>query len=133
MACHRAPDGKPLPGLATVAISRPITSRGRSGRPARRIDPVQYLDKGALAVIGRGKAVCEVRGVELSGRPAFCMYLGVHLTYLSGVLGRRLRRAERLDRARFGIGESRVIEGGLPPVPSGRRRDGGRAGSRHRR
>ena len=47
-------------------------------------------------MIGRGKAVCEVRGVELSGRPAFAMYLGVHLTYLSGVRGQAPAGAERV-------------------------------------
>ena len=33
-----------------------------------------------LAVVGRGKAVCEVRGHRISGWPAFLMYVGVAST-----------------------------------------------------
>ncbi len=86
MARHPGPDGTPLPGLATVAIqqARHVAKGIRAGQPG---SPFRYLDKGALAVVGRGKAVCQVRGRELSGRVAFYMYLGVHLFYLSGVLG----------------------------------------------
>ena len=77
MASHPGPDGKPLPGLATTAIQQAhhVARAIRRGQPGAST-PFKYLDKGALAVIGRGKAVCEIRGVELSGRPAFAMYLG---------------------------------------------------------
>ena len=82
------PDGKPLPGLATVAIqqARHVAKAIHHGQPGAST-PFRYFDKGALAVIGRGKAVCEIRGLELSGRPAFATYLGVHLYYLGGVRG----------------------------------------------
>jgi NADH:quinone reductase (non-electrogenic) len=115
MAAHAGPDGKPLPGLATTAIQQAhhVARAIRRGQPGPST-PFQYLDKGALAVIGRGKAVCEVRGVELSGRPAFAMYLGIHLTYLSGVRGRRLRVLNAWAASRFGTRESWVLEGGLP-------------------
>ena len=69
-------------------------------------------------MIGRGKAVCQVRGVELSGRPAFAMYLGIHLTYLSGVRGRRLRVLSTWGATRFGTRESWVLEDG--PSDKGR-------------
>ena len=48
--------------------------RSAAAPPARRA-PFRYLDKGALAVVGRGKAICEIRGHELSGRLAFVTYL----------------------------------------------------------
>ena len=60
--------------------------------------PFKYFDKGALAVVGRGKAVCEVRGHRLSGLIAFLMYVGVHLFYLGGVGGRRVTVARDGDR-----------------------------------
>ena len=115
MAAHPGPDGKPLPGLATTAIQQAhhVARAIRRGQPGPST-PFKYLDKGALAVIGRGKAVCQVRGVELSGRPAFAMYLGIHLTYLSGVRGRRLRVLNAWAAARFGTRESWVLEGELP-------------------
>jgi NADH dehydrogenase len=115
MAAHPGRDGKPLPGLATTAIQQGhhVARAIRRGDPGPST-PFKYLDKGALAVIGRGKAVCQIRGVKLSGRPAFAMYLGVHLTYLSGVHGRRLRVLNAWAAARFGTRENWVVEGELP-------------------
>jgi NADH dehydrogenase len=115
MANHRGPDGKPLPGLATVAIQQAhhVAKAIREGRPGATT-PFHYLDKGALAVVGRGKAVCEIRGLKLWGRPAFAMYLSVHLYYLSGVGGRRLRVLSAWTATRFGTRESWVIEDTLP-------------------
>jgi len=82
-----------------------------AGRPSR---PFRYFDKGALAVVGRGKAVCEVRGLKLSGLPAFLTYLGVHLFYLGGVPGRRLKVLNAWATSGFGVRQHRVIEGELP-------------------
>jgi NADH dehydrogenase len=115
MAAHPNGDGKILPGLATTAIQQAhhVAHAIRRGDPGPST-PFKYLDKGALAVIGRGKAVCQVRGAELSGRPAFWMYLGVHLTYLSGVRGRRLRVLNAWAAARFGTRENWVIESVAP-------------------
>src|SRR5207247_10121332 len=75
--------------------------------------PFRYFDKGALAVVGRGKAVCEVRGLELSGLPAFLTYLSVHLYYLGGVPGRRMKVLNAWATSGFGVRQHRVIEGEL--------------------
>jgi NADH:ubiquinone reductase (H+-translocating) len=118
MTLLRGPDGKPYPGLATVAIQEAHhvadgISRGAPGA----IGPFRYFDKGALAVVGRGKAVCEIRGLELSGRPAFFMYLGVHLYYLggigAGVPGHRLKILLDWGAARAGFRQNQIIEGEL--------------------
>jgi NADH dehydrogenase len=79
------PSGKPLPGLATVSIqqARHVAKAIRSGS-AGATTPFRYFDKGALAVVGRGRAICEIRGHELWGRPAFATYLTVHMYYLTG-------------------------------------------------
>ena len=114
MAVHPGPDGKPLPGLATVAIQQAHhVAKGIKAGGVGATTPFRYLDKGALAVVGRGKAVCEVRGRRISGRPAFYMYLGVHLYYLGGVFGHRLAVLRSWTEARFGVRGERVIEGGL--------------------
>src|SRR5437773_7442455 len=57
MAAHAGPDGNPLPGLATTAIQQAhhVARAIRRGEPGPST-PFKYLDKGALAVIGRGKA-----------------------------------------------------------------------------
>jgi NADH dehydrogenase len=113
-ACLTGPDDKPLPGLATVAIqqARHVAKAIRDGQPAAST-PFEYFDKGALAVVGRGKAVGEFRGHRLSGLIAFVTYVAVHLFYLGGVGGRRITVAITAIGSLFGARESRVIEGEL--------------------
>jgi NADH dehydrogenase len=81
--------GAPMPGLATAAIQRARHVAGgiRSGVPGATA-PFRYFDKGALEVVDRGRAACEIRGLKISGPPAYLAYLGVHLSYLGGVPGR---------------------------------------------
>jgi NADH:ubiquinone reductase (H+-translocating) len=110
-------DGKPLPGFATTAIqqARHVAAGIKHGQPGAS-EPFTYFDKGALAVIGRGRAVCEVRGRRLSGLIAFLMYLGVHLYYLGGVGGRRLTVLTTWVSAGFGARQNTAIEGELEPL-----------------
>jgi NADH dehydrogenase len=117
VASLAGPGGKPLPGLATVAIQQAhhaakAIAAGEPGASA----PFRYFDKGALAVVGRGKAVCEIKGLQLSGRPAFFTYLLVHLYYLGGEAGRRLDVLIKWIGARFGERQSALIEGELASV-----------------
>jgi NADH:quinone reductase (non-electrogenic) len=115
MSSLAGPDGKPLPGLATVAIQQARhAARGIREGGVGASTPFRYFDKGALAVVGRGRAVCEVRGLELSGLPAFLTYLGVHLYYLGGVPGRRLKVLNAWATSGLGVRQNRVIEGALP-------------------
>lgn len=55
--------------------------------PARRRD-YAYVDKGAMATIGRSKAVAMLAGVKFSGFPAWLAWLGVHLVFLIGFRNR---------------------------------------------
>ena len=116
-----------LPGLATVAIqqARHVAKAIRNGQPGAST-PFEYFDKGALAVVGQGKAVCQVRGLELSGRLAFATYLGVHLYYIGGGMGRRLALLTDWVSARAGRPQSPVIEGELDTIG----RDGSRSARR---
>ena len=111
------PDGRPLPGLATVAIQqgRHVAEAIRHGEHGAS-KPFKYFDKGALAVVGRGRAVCEIRGRRLSGLPAFLIYIAVHLFYLGGVGGRRLSAGINVIQSLFGARGSRVMEGDLQYV-----------------
>jgi len=109
------PGGKPFPGLATVAIqqARHVAKAIKAGS-AGASTSFKYLDKGALAVVGRGKAVCEIRGHKLSGRPAFFTYLTVHMYYLSGGgPGHRVKVLIDWISARLGDPQNQVIDGGL--------------------
>ncbi len=82
----------PLPGLAPVAIqqghyaARLISARVR-GKTRREF---RYRDKGNLATIGRSKAVADIKGLHVSGFPAWALWLGVHLAYLIGFQNRLL-------------------------------------------
>jgi NADH dehydrogenase len=112
------PGGRPLPGLATVAIqqARHVAHGIRRGAPGAQ-GSFRYLDKGALAVVGRGKAICEIRGHHLSGRPAFLTYLGVHMYYLSGGgPGHRLKVLIDWISTRVGSPQDQVIDGELASV-----------------
>jgi NADH dehydrogenase len=90
----RDADGDPvvLPGVAPVAMqqgryaARVVRARFR-GRPHGAF---RYRDKGNLATIGRAAAVADIKGVRLSGFPAWATWLVVHLWYLIGFQNRLL-------------------------------------------
>ena len=50
----------------------------------KQAKPFSYLDKGTMAMIGRGAAVAQVKGVELHGKIAFAAWLGVHAALMTG-------------------------------------------------
>jgi NADH:ubiquinone reductase (H+-translocating) len=79
------PDGKPLPGVAQVAMQGGVyaakTILGRlTGH--RESKPFKYFNKGDMAVIGRGAAVANTFGFHLSGLLAWLAWLFIHLLYL---------------------------------------------------
>lgn len=114
-SCMPGVDGRPLPGLATVAIqqARHVAAGIRGGAPGAAA-PFRYFDKGALAVVGRGRAICEIRGRELSGRVAFATYMTVHMYYLSGGgLGHRAKVLIDWAALRAGKPQDQVIDGTL--------------------
>jgi NADH:ubiquinone reductase (H+-translocating) len=127
---HRA-DGRPapLPGLAPVAMQQgsyaaeAIQARLRGQAP----HPFRYRDKGNLATIGRARAVADIKGVQLSGLPAWLIWLVVHLFYLIGFQNRLvvvLRWSfSFLTRGRG----ARLITAELPTADA-ERRDAGEAG-----
>jgi NADH dehydrogenase len=94
MVTIRAADGStaPLPGLAPVALQQGrYVARSIAGRlDGRTATPFRYFDKGNLATIGRSKAVADVKGIRLSGFPAWVTWLVVHLFFLIGFQNRVL-------------------------------------------
>jgi NADH:ubiquinone reductase (H+-translocating) len=78
-------DGKPLPGVAQVAIQQgryaaDFIRRKVTRKPAPA--PFRYFDKGNLAVVGKNFAVLESHKIKLSGFPAWLVWAGVHLQFL---------------------------------------------------
>jgi NADH:ubiquinone reductase (H+-translocating) len=77
--------GKPLPGLAQVAMQGgqyAATAILRKGKGRRELPPFHYFDKGSLAVIGRAAAVANVFGAQLSRFLAWMVWAFIHLLYL---------------------------------------------------
>lgn len=80
LACFDGPGGKPLPGVAPVAMQEgAYIARHILGRVT---EPFRYRDKGQLAVIGRNAAVCDLGAARFSGFPAWLLWLFVHIGYL---------------------------------------------------
>ena len=79
------PDGKPLPGVAQVAIqggayaAKVIRARVSGEKPPPLF---KYFDKGDMAVIGRAAAVANIFGFHVSGLPAWLLWLFIHLMYI---------------------------------------------------
>src|SRR5438874_2419648 len=60
----------------------------RTGCRGEPLLPFRYADKGAMATIGRSRAVAVVKGVHLQGRLAWWAWLVVHLVMLIGFRNR---------------------------------------------
>lgn len=80
-ACCRGPDGKPLPGIAPVAIQQgKYVARVIANRlQAKETPPFAYFDMGTMATIGRAAAIVQLRRWKFSGFFAWLMWLFVHL------------------------------------------------------
>ncbi len=82
----REQDGRPLPGVAQVAIQggryvgRTIAARV-ARRPAPR--PFRYFNKGDMAVVGRNFAVLERGSLRLAGLFAWLGWILVHVVSLA--------------------------------------------------
>ena len=77
--------GKPLPGLAQVAMQGGTYAAkyiARKIRTGEGLPPFKYFDKGSIAVIGRAAAVANAFGVKLSGLLAWLTWAFIHLMYI---------------------------------------------------
>ena len=79
-------DGKPLPGVAQVAMqqgayaARLIHNRIAGKAP---LAPFRYFDKGNMAVVGKGFAILQTGRLQLAGFIALMGWAFVHLHYLA--------------------------------------------------
>lgn len=93
MSSRTGANGKPLPGVALVAmqegiyaanlIKQAVRNRAQTSRP-----PFEYVDLGQMATIGRSRAISEFRGLKLTGIMAWWFWLLVHIYRLSGFRNR---------------------------------------------
>ncbi|MBW3632995.1 MAG: FAD-dependent oxidoreductase, partial [Chloroflexi bacterium] len=92
MASLQDPQGRPLPGVAQVAMQQGEWAaanilRAIEGKPAR---PFRYRDLGNMATIGRNSAVADVHGLRLTGFIAWLAWALVHILNLIGFRNRVL-------------------------------------------
>ena len=79
-----------LPGIAPVAIQqgRYVAEAIRADLAGRARRPFRYVDKGQLAVIGRGRAVADIGPIRTSGFLAWLTWVFIHIFYLIGFANR---------------------------------------------
>jgi NADH dehydrogenase len=92
MASLKDPRGRPLPGVAQVAMQQGAWAaanivRAIEGKPARAF---RYRDLGNMATIGRNSAVADIRGLRLTGFVAWLAWAVVHILNLIGFRNRVL-------------------------------------------
>jgi NADH dehydrogenase len=85
--------GKPLPGVAQVAIQQGkyvarLISNQLRGRP--KPGPFVYKDRGSLATIGRSAAVADLGKLKFSGFFAWLLWLFVHIMSITAFQNRVL-------------------------------------------
>ena len=92
LALFKDEHGKPLPGVAQVAIQQGRAVAKNIGREpeGQTREPFHYKDLGSLATIGRAAAVADVFGIHLSGLVAWVVWLFIHILWLIGFRNRVL-------------------------------------------
>ncbi len=84
-------DGKPLPGVAPVAMQQgryvaSLIDRRVAGKALP--EPFHYRNKGNLATVGRSYALVELGKLRVTGLIAWILWLVVHIYYLIGFRNR---------------------------------------------
>jgi NADH:ubiquinone reductase (H+-translocating) len=85
-------DGRPLPGVAQVAIQQGRYVGGRiarelgGGKPPR---PFRYFDKGNMAVIGKNFAIMESGRIRLAGIIPWFIWAFIHIMFLPQLQNQR--------------------------------------------
>ncbi len=82
--------GKPLPGIAPVALQQGkfVGKLIKGEAKGTNREAFHYVDKGTMATIGRAKAIADIRGFKLSGFIAWLMWGLIHIFFLIGFRNR---------------------------------------------
>jgi NADH dehydrogenase len=79
-------DGRPLPGVAQVAIQQgryAANSIFRQVTKRSQLPPFRYFDKGNLAVVGKNFAVLQSGRIMMSGFLAWLVWVLIHIQFLA--------------------------------------------------
>jgi len=88
--CVFVENGKPLPGVAQVAMQQGTCAGKNILRAIARqpLEPFRYKDYGIMATIGRNSAVGDVFGLKISGFFAWIFWIFLHIFWLIGFRNR---------------------------------------------
>jgi NADH dehydrogenase len=117
LCCFTHQGGKPLPGVAPVAMQQGkyvarLIQRRLAGR--EKPAPFHYFNKSNLATVGRNRAVAEFGKLHISGFPAWFTWVFVHLMYLVEFDNRLLVFTEWVYNYFTRNRGARLITGGQP-------------------
>ena len=79
-------DGKPLPGVAQVAMQQgryvgTLISRHATGQTG--LEAFRYFDKGNMAVVGKGYAILQSGKFRMHGLAAWLAWASIHIAFLA--------------------------------------------------
>jgi NADH dehydrogenase len=88
--CAFVQDGKPLPGVAQVAMQQGAHAARNvlHAVGGESLEPFRYRDYGTMATIGRGSAVGDVFGLKISGLFGWLFWIFLHIFWLIGFRNR---------------------------------------------
>jgi NADH dehydrogenase len=88
--CAFVENGKPLPGVAQVAMQQGAHAARNIVRAIRHqaLESFHYRDYGIMATIGRGSAVGDIFGLRISGYFAWLFWIFLHIFWLIGFRNR---------------------------------------------
>jgi len=83
MKSDKYPKGHPGMAQPAIQMGKYLGKHLPQIHKGKTVPPFKYFDKGSLATIGRGKAVADLPGnIRFGGRPAWWIWLFVHINYL---------------------------------------------------
>jgi NADH dehydrogenase len=90
LATLKDKDGKPLPGVAPVAMQEGtwVARQIKRDFAGKQREPFHYFDKGSLATIGRAAAIAQFGNIHISGFIAWLSWLFIHIMFLIGFRNR---------------------------------------------
>jgi NADH dehydrogenase len=106
-------DGRPLPGVAQVAIQQGryvggwVSKEIGGGRPPR---PFRYFDKGNMAVIGKNFAILESGRIKLAGVIPWFIWAFIHIMFLPQLQNRRRVQSQWFWSYFTGQRSSRLVD-----------------------
>lgn len=86
MKTEAYPNGHPQVAPAAIQQAKNLAKNLRRihKNQESKLKPFAYFDKGAMATIGRNKAVVDFRNIHLKGFIAWLGWMGLHLLFLLG-------------------------------------------------